>query len=238
VQETEANPRKEEKEATTTRRRESLQEQIGMEEWTAAQSRIDRSEPPQVTQEMRQEKAAGEQQVAVAEHVLIRGQEEEPRELGKRFRGHGQKIPQTGSLTLEEMAGAGIDNSANPERNWLGETEVARQEQLQAAQESEEMMGLTSRAKEERRLARLLKTGTVLMPDEVTQIIWVSGKGVKGILETIDRLNSEIQEYAEYYPGEDEERIREQTNEIMETYEMAMLVWAQEEESDSDSGAE
>jgi hypothetical protein len=81
-----------------------------------------------VTQESgeaaRQEKVAGEQQASAAEREIIRGQEE-PRELGKRFRGHRQKIPQTGSLTLEEMAGAGIDNSANLERNWLGETEVA-----------------------------------------------------------------------------------------------------------------
>ncbi len=55
VQETEANPRKEEKEATTTRRRESLQEQIGVEERTDAQSRADRDELPQATQERRQE---------------------------------------------------------------------------------------------------------------------------------------------------------------------------------------
>ncbi len=95
-------------------------------------------------------------------------------------------------------------------------------------------MGLTSRTKEERRLARLLKTGTVfhlfLMPDEVRRIIRIAGEGVDGMLET-------IQEYAEYDPGADEERIRERTNEMMETYEMAMLVWVQEEESDSDSGA-
>jgi hypothetical protein len=124
--------------------------------------------------------------------------------------------------------------AGNPTRFWLRETKVARKEQLQAAQESEEIMGLTSRTKEERRLARLLKTGTVfhlfLMPDEVRRIIRIAGEGVDGMLET-------IQEYAEYDPGADEERIRERTNEMMETYEMAMLVWVQEEESDSDSGA-
>jgi hypothetical protein len=101
------------------------------------------------------------------------------------------------------------------------------------------MMGLTPRTKEERRLARLLKTSTVfLMPDEARRIIRVAGEGVEGMLETIDRLKNEIQEYAEYEPGANEERIREQTNEMMETCKMAMLVWAQEEEIDSDRGAE
>jgi hypothetical protein len=179
--------------ATTNRRRESLQEQIGVEERTAAQSRAARGEPPQVTRERRQEKAAGEQQAAAAEHELIRGQEEEPRELGQRFRGPWQEISQAGPLTLAEIAGAGIGDSANLERHWLVETEVARKEQLQAHQESEEMMGLTPRTKEERRLARLLKTSTVfLMPDEARRIIRVAGEGVEGMLETIDRLKNEI----------------------------------------------
>jgi hypothetical protein len=76
------------------------------------------------------------------------------------------------------------------------------------------------------------------MPEEVRRIIRVAGEGVEGTLETIVRLNSEIQEYADSDPGADEERIREQTNEMMETYEIAMLAWVQEEESDSDSEAE
>jgi hypothetical protein len=36
-----------------------------------------------------------------------------------------------------------------------------------------------------------------LMPDEARRIIRIAGEGVEGLLETIDRLNSDIQEYAE-----------------------------------------
>ncbi len=52
-----------------------------------------------------------------------------------------QEILQAGLLSPAEIADAGTGDSANPERHWLGETEDVRKEQLQAAQESEEMTG-------------------------------------------------------------------------------------------------
>ncbi len=77
-----------------------------------------------------------------------------------------QEILQAGLLTPAEILDAGTGDSANPERHWLGETEDVRKEQLQAAQESEEMTGLASRTREECQLARFFKTGTAfLMPD-------------------------------------------------------------------------
>jgi hypothetical protein len=59
----------------------------------------------------------------------------------------------------------------------------------------------------------------------------------KGTLETIYSLNSQVQEYIEYDPWADEERNRDQTDEIMDNYELGMLAWEEEEESDSDGGA-
>ncbi len=79
-----------------------------------------------------------------------------------------QEILQSGLLTPAEIVDAGTGDSVNPERHWLGETEDVRKEQLQAAQESEEMTGLASR------------TGTVfLTPDEVRWIIRVADEAVK-----------------------------------------------------------
>jgi hypothetical protein len=83
-----------------------------------------------------------------------------------------------------------------------------------------EQTGAEQMATEERWLAKLLNTGIVFLTSyEVRQIIRTMGGGLKGTLETINRLNREVQEYMSKTRGR-------------------MMTLEQELESGSDSRAE
>jgi hypothetical protein len=73
----------------------------------------------------------------------------------------------------------------------------------------------------------------------VRRIIRVAGVEVKGLLEIIDWLDEEIQEYTEHFLEADQNEVREQSKDTAFEFKEAMLAWEQQkDDEESASGAE